>query len=31
LQPENDRLGIGNLEWSHALMRSQFSTMRNYL
>jgi hypothetical protein len=31
LQPENDRFGIGNLEWSHAFMRSQSSTMRNYL
>jgi hypothetical protein len=31
LQSENDRLGISNLEWSHAFMRPQFLTMRNYL
>jgi hypothetical protein len=31
LQPQNDCLGISNLEWSHAYMKPQIFMMRNYL
>jgi len=31
LQSQNHRLGISNLEWSHASMKPQIFVMRNYL
>ena len=31
LQSQNDRLGIRNLQWSHAHMKPQVFAMRNYL
>jgi hypothetical protein len=31
LQPQNHRIGIGNVKWFHASMKPHFLIMRNYL